>query len=78
MRLLGVPHEVVTLEYDKVVERKETPGLARLLSANPLAQFPTLITPEGAVMTEMVAIVLCEYLYTPFHIYLHHSGFRSK
>jgi hypothetical protein len=30
------------------------------VEANPLAQFPTLITPEGYVMTEMVAIALCE------------------
>jgi GST-like protein len=30
-----------------------------LLRANPLAQFPTLVTPEGVVMTEMAGIALC-------------------
>jgi GST-like protein len=60
MRLLNVPHEVVELDYEKVVRREETPGLDRLLAANPLAQFPTLITPEGVVMTEMAAIILCK------------------
>ena len=62
MQLLDVPHEVIELEYETVVKRQDTPGLARLLAANPLGQFPTLITPEGVVMTEMVAIVLCENL----------------
>ena len=61
MRLLGVPHEVVTLDFSKVIKREDTPGLDRFLIANPLGQFPTLITPEGVVMTEMAAIALCEH-----------------
>lgn len=30
------------------------------VKSNPLLQFPTLILPDGAVMTEMAAILLCE------------------
>jgi GST-like protein len=50
------------MDYNKVVKRQDTPGLDCLLAANPLGQFPTLITPEGTVLTEIAAIVLCEIL----------------
>ncbi len=39
--------------FDKPGESRE-----RLLAVNPLAQLPTLILPEGGVMTESVAIAL--------------------
>ncbi|KZV88070.1 hypothetical protein EXIGLDRAFT_723013 [Exidia glandulosa HHB12029] len=58
LRQLNVAHEVITLEYDDVTARKDSPDLRRLLKANPLAQFPTLITPDGTVLTEMSAILL--------------------
>ncbi|QRV88784.1 glutathione S-transferase [Ceratobasidium sp. AG-Ba] len=57
LHLLNVPHELVICDYEETTEKKG-PNYARLVEANPLAQFPTLITPEGYVMTEMVAIVL--------------------
>jgi hypothetical protein len=54
------------------VDRESHPELDRLLAANPLAQFPTLITPEGAVLTEMVAIAFCKYvLIRDFHESVH-------
>ncbi|KAG9094109.1 hypothetical protein FRC07_011356, partial [Ceratobasidium sp. 392] len=57
LRLLQVPHEVVVCDYEQVT-RKQGPEYARLVKVNPLAQFPTLVTPEGNDMTEMAAIVL--------------------
>jgi len=78
MRLLGVPHEVVELDYRKAVKRQDTPGLARFLAANPLGQFPTMITPEGIVITEMVVIVLCESLSKSFLVLFLDSSIRSK
>lgn len=59
LRLLEIPHEIVSCNYDEVTQKRGA-DYARLAKANPLAQFPTLVTPEGYVMTEMVAIVLCK------------------
>lgn len=33
----------------------------RATQANPLAQFPTLLTPDGTALTEMAAILLCAW-----------------
>ncbi|KAF8605923.1 hypothetical protein BDV93DRAFT_521266 [Ceratobasidium sp. AG-I] len=57
LRLLELPHEIVDCNYDEVTQKRGS-DYDRLVKANPLAQFPTLVTPEGNVMTEMVAIVL--------------------
>ncbi|KAG9095762.1 hypothetical protein FS749_009826 [Ceratobasidium sp. UAMH 11750] len=57
LRTLNIPHEVVLCDFRETT-RKQGPNYERLFKANPLAQFPTLITPEGAVMTEMTAIIL--------------------
>ncbi|KAF8605913.1 hypothetical protein BDV93DRAFT_604922 [Ceratobasidium sp. AG-I] len=57
LRALNIPHELVTCDFQETT-RKEGPNYTRLLEVNPLVQFPTLITPEGSVMTEMAAIVL--------------------
>ena len=57
LRLFDVPHELVVCDYEETTQKKG-PNYARLVEANPLAQFPTLITPEGYVMTEMAAMVL--------------------
>ncbi|KAG8947841.1 hypothetical protein FRC04_010199 [Tulasnella sp. 424] len=58
LRVFKVPHEVVNMNYEDTTKRKDSPELRRLLEANPLAQFPTLLTPEGGVMTETAAIAL--------------------
>ncbi|KAG8909883.1 hypothetical protein FRC00_009260 [Tulasnella sp. 408] len=58
LRLFKCSYEIVNMDYDDTVNRKDSPELRRLLQANPLAQFPTMITPEGAVMTETAAIAL--------------------
>ncbi len=50
----GTPYEFVS------VDGFDSPGPARdrLLAANPLARVPTLVAPDGAVLTESAAIVL--------------------
>lgn len=57
LRLFNIPHESVVCDYEETTSKKG-PNYARLVEANPLAQFPTLITPEGYVMTEMTAMAL--------------------
>ncbi|KAG8681660.1 hypothetical protein FRC09_017328 [Ceratobasidium sp. 395] len=57
LRVLNVPHELVVCDYEETTQKRGS-NYARLVEANPLAQFPTMITPEGSVMTEMTAIVL--------------------
>jgi len=65
LQALNAPHEVVTLNFEAIsVQGQESPEASRLKEANPLCQFPTLITPEGAVMTEMGGIAL--YLHDNF------------
>ncbi|KAG9125895.1 hypothetical protein FRC07_005753, partial [Ceratobasidium sp. 392] len=59
LRLLDIPHELVTCDYEETTQKKG-PNYARLIEANPLAQFPTMVTPEGYVVTEMTAIVLSD------------------
>lgn len=53
LALAGLPHRVTMIPYLE-------PGLERdrLLSLNPLGQVPTLILPNGNVMTESAAILL--------------------
>ncbi|KAG8874460.1 hypothetical protein FRB97_005902 [Tulasnella sp. 331] len=60
LRVLEIPHEVVKFDYLGVIAGKnpDDPELKRLKAVNPLVQFPTLITPEGAPMTEAAAIIL--------------------
>jgi GST-like protein len=50
--LAGIPYEREEANYD------EPAGRARLLEFNPLAQVPTLIMPDGSVMTESAAIII--------------------
>ncbi len=48
----GVPYEREEANY-------ETPeGRARLLEVNPLAQVPTMVLPDGSIMTESAAIAI--------------------
>jgi GST-like protein len=51
--LAGLAYTVVDV---KVTE--PGPGRDKLLSLNPLGQVPTLVMPDGAIMTESAAIVL--------------------
>ncbi|KZV88072.1 hypothetical protein EXIGLDRAFT_773038 [Exidia glandulosa HHB12029] len=58
LRQLNIAHEVVLVEYDDIAARKDLPAVRRLLAINPLAQVPTLLTPDGISMSESTAIVL--------------------
>ncbi len=51
--LSGLPYRVEELDYEK-------PGLERdrLRSLNPLGQVPTLLLPDGSLMTESAAMIL--------------------
>lgn len=51
--LTGLPYSVEYVDY-----ASPGPGRDRLLQVNPLGQVPTLMLPEGAIMTESAAIVL--------------------
>src|SRR5690349_20331026 len=44
--------------HEEVDYATPSPARDRLLALNPLGQVPTLITPDGAVMTESAAVVL--------------------
>lgn len=50
--LAGVP-----LEYEEVDYAAASPTRGRLLQLNPLGQVPVLVLPDGAVMTESVAML---------------------
>lgn len=56
---LDVSHDIIEMDFESVTRKEDTPEYQRLLAANPLAQFPTMITPEGTVMTETAAIAFC-------------------
>jgi GST-like protein len=49
----GLPYRVVT-----AASWEPGPGLDELKRVNPLAQIPTLVTPEGGVLTESAAILI--------------------
>jgi GST-like protein len=51
--LAGLPYTVDYVDY-----ASPGPGRDRLLRANPLGQVPTLLLPDGTVMTESAAIAL--------------------
>ena len=53
LRLAELPYE-----YEEVDYNEPGPARDRLLELNPLGQVPTLILPDGSVMTESAAIVL--------------------
>src|SRR5256885_3161783 len=59
--------EMHDLPYDYVdVEPWETsPNVAKLEQVNPLGQVPTLVTPQGAVLTESAGILLWLLQQTP-------------
>jgi GST-like protein len=50
--LAGVPLECEEVDYSA-----ESPTRARLLEVNPLAQVPTLVLPDGSILTESLAIL---------------------
>lgn len=51
--LAGVPYDREEIDYDK-----PGPDRDRLFAINPLGQVPTLVAPDGGVMTESAAMVL--------------------
>lgn len=53
LALADLPHRVTVLHY-----LEAGPGRDRLLSLNPLGQVPTLVLPDGMVMTESAAMIL--------------------
>jgi GST-like protein len=53
LAVAGIPYT-----RDEIDPAKPGPDRDRLLAANPLGQFPTVILPGGAVLTESAAIVL--------------------
>jgi GST-like protein len=53
LELGGLPYELETIPY-----LEDGPQRERLLKLNPLGQVPTLILPDGQVMTESAAITL--------------------
>jgi len=48
----------IAYEYEEVDYEQPGPARDRLFSLNPLGQVPTLIMPDGSVMTESAAILL--------------------
>lgn len=56
--LSGIPCEVEQIPYGGGSENGGGPDHQRLLGFNPLGQVPTLILPDGKVMTESAAIIL--------------------
>ncbi|NVJ00169.1 glutathione S-transferase family protein [Myxococcus sp. AM009] len=53
LQITGIPHRLTDLPY-----LEPGPGRDRLLKLNPLGQVPTLVLPDGTVMTESAAIIL--------------------
>ena len=47
----------VPLDYEEVDYSTGSPTRARLLEVNPLGQGPTLVLPDGTVMTESLAMI---------------------
>ena len=52
LTLAGIPYTREEADY------ADAEGLAKLLPLNPLAQVPTVVLPDGRVMTESAAIIL--------------------
>jgi GST-like protein len=52
-RVAEIPYDYEEVDYDE-----PGPARDRLFTLNPLGQVPTLVLPDGAVMTESAAIVL--------------------
>ena len=50
--LAGIP-----IDYEEVDYAEGSPTRARLLEVNPLGQVPSLVLPDGRVMTESLAII---------------------
>ena len=47
----------VPLDYEEVDYEEGSPTRPKLLAANPLGQVPTLVLPDGRVMTESLAMI---------------------
>lgn len=53
LRLAEIPYDYEEIDYEQ-----PGPGRDRLFALNPLGQVPTLILPDGAILTESAAIVM--------------------
>jgi GST-like protein len=53
LALAGLPHEIEMIPYGEPGPQRD-----RLLALNPLGQVPTLLLPDGRVMTESAAMIL--------------------
>src|SRR5947209_4725672 len=47
----------ILIDYEEVDYSDDSPTRGRLLQVNPLAQVPTLVLPDGQVMTESLAML---------------------
>jgi GST-like protein len=47
----------IEIDYDEVDYSDDSPSRPRLLRFNPLGQVPTLVLPDGTVMTESLAMI---------------------
>jgi GST-like protein len=52
-RVAGIPYDYEEVDYDEPGPQRD-----RLFSLNPLGQVPTLVMPDGGIMTESAAIVM--------------------
>jgi GST-like protein len=50
-------HAGIPLETEEVDYAADSPTRARLLAVNPLAQVPTLVLPDGTILTESLAML---------------------
>ncbi|KAI8914085.1 hypothetical protein DFJ77DRAFT_465837 [Powellomyces hirtus] len=60
LELIGLPYDLISIPFADVqdpVRAAASPAIIRLAAYNPLKQFPTFITEEGAVITESAAIL---------------------
>jgi GST-like protein len=53
LRVAGIPYD-----YEEVDYEQPGPGRDRLFALNPLGQVPTLVLPDGSILTESAAIIM--------------------
>jgi glutathione S-transferase len=53
LRLAAIPYDYEEINYEQPGPQRD-----RLLALNPLGQVPTLVLPDGSIMTESAAIIM--------------------